>query len=262
MSPHPTDNPSSTALTAGPRPTTTRQRLIALTGANVRLLTRNRLTLTYAFLMPLLPLALALVGSGEPNDAQVVQSVGACLLTALLFSAFYSVLSSTVTRRDELVLKRLRTGEATDTEIISAMVLPGVAIVVGVILLIMAASPLVGLPLPERPMLLLAGTVLAAVCFATLGLWTAAWTSNAEAAQLTCLPVFALGFAGMFVGLMPEAVARVFELTPGAAVIELLAASWVNTARADLIQSLVVLFVWAVAAVVLAGRSMRWEPRA
>lgn len=253
---------TTTASTTGPRPTTSRQRVLALTSANVRLLTRNRLTLTYAFIMPLLPLALALVGAGEPNDAQVVQTVGACLLTALLFSAFYSVLSSTVTRRDELVLKRLRTGEATDTEIISAMVLPGSAIVVAVVLLIMAASPLVGIPLPERPLLLIAGTVLAAVCFAMLGLWTAAWTANAEAAQLTCMPVFALGFVGMFVGLMPDRVARAFELTPGAAVIELLSASWVTVAGAELLQALAVLLVWSLAAVVLAARSMRWEPRA
>lgn len=253
---------STASATTAPRPTTTRQRLFALTGANVRLLTRNRLTLTYAFIMPLLPLTLALVGSGTPTDAQVVQSVGACLLTALLFSAFYSVLSSTVTRRDELVLKRLRTGEATDTEIISAMVLPGSVIVVGVVVLVAALSPLVGLPLPQQPLLLLVGTVLAAVCFAMLGLWTAAWTANAEAAQLTCLPVFALGFSGMFVELMPEAAARVFELTPGAAVIELLSATWVSAADADLVRSLLVLLVWSIAAVVLAGRSMRWEPRA
>jgi ABC-2 type transport system permease protein len=38
------------------------------------------------------------------------------------------VLSQLVTRRDELVLKRLRTGESTDADIIGSLALPGLAV--------------------------------------------------------------------------------------------------------------------------------------
>lgn len=255
-----TTSPIDSAATTA-RPTSARQRVSALARANLRLLSRNRLTLSYAFIMPLLPLSLALIGSGSPTDQQAVQSVGACLLTALLFSTFYSVLSSTVTRRDELVLKRLRTGESTDVEIVTAMVIPGTIIVLGVTLLVMAVSPAVGLPLPDQPVVLMLGALVAALCFAMLGLWTAAWTANAEAAQSTCLPVFTLGFAGMFASLMPDNVRQVLEFTPGAAVMDLLRATWVSLPDAPLAQPLLVLLVWSVAAVALAAHSMRWEPR-
>ena len=253
---------STATTTSAPTPTRPLGRLLALSGANVRLLARNRLTLTYAFLMPLLPLGLALAGSGEPTDATVVQTVGACLLTALLFSAFYSVLSATVTRRDELVLKRFRTGEATDAEIVGAMLLPGIGIVLGVAVLVAAVSPLVDLPFPENPALVLLATLVAAFCFAVLGLWTAAWTATAESAQLTCLPVFALGFAGPFAAVMPDPLAQVLELTPGAAVFEIVESTWAGVEGALILQPLVVLVVWGLAAVELARRTMRWEPRA
>ena len=252
---------TATATTTAPRPTTAAGRLLTLTRMNARLLTRNRLTLSYAFVMPLLPLLLALAGGGEPTDTQVVSTVGACLMTALLFSAYYSALSLTVTRRDELVLKRLRTGEATDREIVGAMLLPGIAIVVGVTVLVALIGPLFDIPLPDNPALVLAGALVAAVCFAVLGLWTAAWTPTAEAAQLTCLPVFMLGFAGLFFELMPDAVARVAEYTPGAAVVSLMDAGWVG-GDANVVSALLVLVAWTFAAVALAQRGMRWEPRA
>jgi ABC-2 type transport system permease protein len=46
------------------------------------------------------------------------------LLFALMFVQFYTVLSMVTTRRDEGVLKRLRTGEARDAEILGCVVLP------------------------------------------------------------------------------------------------------------------------------------------
>ena len=44
---------------------------------------------------------------------------------ALLFPGYYNLLSMFVTRRDELVLKRLRTGEVRDLELVTSMALPG-----------------------------------------------------------------------------------------------------------------------------------------
>ena len=42
-----------------------------------------------------------------------------------LFPVYYNVLSQFVSRRDELVLKRMRTGEARDAELLASIALPG-----------------------------------------------------------------------------------------------------------------------------------------
>ena len=50
---------------------------------------------------------------------------------AALFPVYYNVLSQFVTRRDELVLKRLRTGETSDAELLASIALPGAALALG-----------------------------------------------------------------------------------------------------------------------------------
>lgn len=102
-------------------------RVLGLARANTLLLVRNRMTLLYALVFPLLPLLMVLLGSGDAADGGPV-AITSALTIAFLFPIFYNVLSMVVTRRDELVLKRLRTGEALDIEIIAALALPGVVI--------------------------------------------------------------------------------------------------------------------------------------
>ena len=49
-------------------------------------------------------------------------------MMAALFPVYANLLSQFVTRRDELVLKRLRTGESTDADIIVSLTLPGLVV--------------------------------------------------------------------------------------------------------------------------------------
>ena len=46
-------------------------------------------------------------------------------LVIALFPVYYNVLSQFVSRRDELVLKRMRTGETRDAELLVSIALPG-----------------------------------------------------------------------------------------------------------------------------------------
>ena len=46
-------------------------------------------------------------------------------LVIALFPVYYNVLSQFVNRRDELVLKRMRTGETRDAELLVSIALPG-----------------------------------------------------------------------------------------------------------------------------------------
>jgi ABC-2 type transport system permease protein len=116
--------------------------------------------------------------------------------------------------------------------------------------------------------------VLTVGLFVAFALWTAAWTHNAEAAQMTSLPVILLAVVGQMSVAFPEPAQRWIGLTPGAAMTDLVRTSWFgfggsNPERTlDLAdtwaaagQPLLVLVAWTALAVWLAARSMRWEPR-
>ena len=255
-------------------PSISRRRTIGLARTNATVLMRNRLNLSYALLLPLLPLGLLFLG--ERGDVSVgASNVSTVLLMALLFPVYYNVLSMVVTRRDELVLKRLRTGEARDAEILLSMAIPGTIITVVVALLTVPLSMAAGLPLPVNPLLVLVGVLLACATFAALAVWTAAWTRNAEAAQMTSLPVILLATIGLMRGGFPESSHVWFGLSPGAALSDVVRAGWFGLPTelasdkaigfggtwVEVTPALGVLVAWVVIAVVLARRSMRWEPR-
>ena len=116
---------------------------------------RNRLTLVYAVVMPLLPLGLLFVGERRRGRRQHAPS-SPTFVMALMFPVYYNLLSMFVSRRDELVLKRLRTGEVRDLELVH---LDGAArrrdhaswCACSTIAVAMVA----GLPFPLNPLLLL-----------------------------------------------------------------------------------------------------------
>src|SRR5262245_49057871 len=99
-------------------------RTASLARWNAVLLARNRLAAVYAVLLPLLPLLLLLGDRGSLSlGASAITTV---FLVAGLFPVFYNVLSQFVSRRDELVLKRMRTGEVRDAELLASIALPGI----------------------------------------------------------------------------------------------------------------------------------------
>ena len=193
---------------------------------------------------------------------------------AALFPVYYNVLSQFVNRRDELVLKRLRTGETSDAELLASIALPGAALALGALLLSVPVAVALGEPLPLNPVVIAVTGLVTVVLFAAFAFWTAAWTRNAEAAQLTSAPVILLAVFGQMSVAFPESVQRWVDLTPGAAMTDLVRVGWFGfgepgtertldfaetwTAAG---QPLLVLVAWTALAVWLAARSMHWEPR-
>jgi ABC-2 type transport system permease protein len=261
-----------TALSLSPTSPALR-RTTGLTKANARLMLRNRLNLAYGFVLPLLPLTFLLFGDrGDVGSAGM--GLVSTVVMAVLFPVFYNVLSMTVTRRDELVLKRIRTGETRDLELLASLALPGVAVAVGIGLLTIPLALALGAPVPVNPLLFVLTVLVASVVFAVLAFWTAAWTRNAEAAQITSLPIILLAVVGQVAIGFPEEVRRWVDLTPGAAVTDLVRSSWLGLDGASTDpslgfgetwaaagQPLLVLAAWAALGAWLAARSMRWEPR-
>ncbi|WP_426242429.1 ABC transporter permease [Nocardioides sp. LHG3406-4] len=248
--------------------------LLGLAQSNALLMGRNMLTVVYAVVVPLAPLAL-LVAIGERTGEAGAIPVSLCLLMALLFPVYYNLLSMFVTRRDELVLKRLRSGEATDAEIVVSMALPGVALVFVVAAVAAVLAGVLGFGLPGNPILLVVGLAISCGAFAALALWTAAWTRNAEAAQLTSAPVLLLAMAGTARAAFPEDAQPWLDLLPGAALEDLVRVAWFglepgisgtetiawSATWAEALPALGCLVGWTVVGVLLAGRAMRWEPR-
>lgn len=250
------------------------RRTVGLARFNFTLMVRNRTTMLYAFAIPLLPLALLFIADPD-RPASGIGGIATALLMAFLFPGYYNLLSMFVTRRDELVLKRLRTGETSDADLIVSMALPGAAVVLAVTVLLVPIAMAAGFDLPRNPLLLLASVLLGTATFAAFALWTASWTRTAEAAQLTSGPVMLLALVGTFAPAVPESVGRWLELTPGAAVTDLVALGWfgldpeATEQSVTFVESLTlalpaagVLVAWLLIAVALAQRSMRWEPRA
>jgi ABC-2 type transport system permease protein len=114
--------------------------------------------------------------------------------------------------------------------------------------------------------------------FTAFAYWTAAWTRSAEAAQLTSMPIIllaSLGPLGAAIAGDSETVRQLVDLTPGAAMSELVRVGWFGLDGDDAkvstlsfaeswgaaAQPMLVIAAWTVVAIVLAARSMRWEPR-
>jgi ABC-2 type transport system permease protein len=235
--------------------------------AEVLLLRRNRTLLFNAVLLPLGVVGLLAV-LGEAVLVVGAGDVVAALFSALLlFVVFYTVLSTVVARRDLGVLLRLRTGELSDAEVLTALCAPAVAVALAETVIFAAVGgPALDLPLPANAAVVLLGVLLGCLVLSVLALATATWTRNVEAVQLTALPVVLVcilsGGIGVPVELLPDPVQRVVALLPLSPVVELVREGWVGTPDAVRLTSLTGLaLAWVVAGVLLVRSRFRWSPR-
>jgi ABC-2 type transport system permease protein len=254
------------------------RRTASLTRWNATLLSRNRLALFYAAVMPLLPLGLLF--TGERGSVSVgAGAIVTMFLVIALFPVYYNVLAQFVSRRDELVLKRMRTGETHDAELLASIALPGALTALLLSAVAIPISAALGQPFPVNPVFYAATAVLAVTMFTAFAYWTAAWTKNAEAAQLTSMPIIILASLGPLTNTipdMPDRLRDILSLTPGAAISDLIRAGWFGLdgpgatettltfaeTWGQAAEPLLVMAAWTFLAVALARRSMRWEPRA
>lgn len=253
--------------------TSTAGRLLALGRAELTLLGRSKLMIYSGVFAPLLITYGMKAYFGEklaPQEAGL--SIGAlllpaCLGMALLMAVYNNLVGVYVARREDLVLKRLRTGELTDWEILVGAALPAVLIMLAQsVLYVVGGSLALRVEMPEDPQLVVAGVVLGVVVMVGLAALTAGITKSAEAAQLTPTPLFMLSLvgSGLFFPLstLPDRVAQLLELLPLSAAIELMQAGWAGGADpGETAKLLVIGLVWAGIAVFAGQRWFRWEPR-
>ncbi|MDH6580357.1 ABC transporter permease [Kitasatospora sp. MAP5-34] len=262
--------------------TTANGRLLALGRAETTLLLRNRTALFMAVAMPLCMVA----GLRGLLKAQAAQLPGIDLNAALvlnvtgitlLFVVYYNLTAAYVARRGELVLKRMRTGELSDGEILAGTALPSVLLaLVQSVLVAGATGVLLNLSAPANPLLSVAGLALAIAVLVPLAALSSAFTRTVETAGITTLPVLLLTMAGSGLlvpySVMPEWLAIGCRLLPTSSAFQVLRIGWLGTdgtapvtgfggTWAPALPYLAGGVAWALATAWAARRWFRWEPR-
>lgn len=248
------------------------RRLRSLARAELALLGRNRGAVTTALLVPLaLPFSVRPAIDQIDLEAEGL-TAGTVMLTAavgfsFLFAVYTSLVSAFVARREELVLKRLRTGELGDAEILTGTALPAVGLGLAQSLLLAAAcTVLLDTGTPKAPYLTVLGLLLGLVLCAALAALTASFTRTAESAQVTALPLVLVSMVGSGIAIptdvLPGRLASACELLPLSPAIRLVRAGWTGELSAyEALGALATALAWTVVAVFAVGRWFRWEPR-
>ncbi|MGE7385125.1 ABC transporter permease [Streptomyces sp. NPDC004126] len=243
-------------------------RIAALGRSELTLLLRNRAALSVAVLVPaLMVFVLRSSVSGDTAAAVAEATLTGGIGMVLLLVVYMNLVSAYVARREELVLKRLRTGEAGDLEILAGSALPATAIALAQItVLTVAGGAVLDAPMPDNPALVVAGVLAAMPLLAGLAALTSAFTRNVETAGLTTLPLFLATMIGSGVfaptDAMPDVVASVCELLPLSGVMTLVRAGWSGgTSGYDLLGAALNTLAWMIVTVFAVQRWFRWEPR-
>ncbi|WP_238012406.1 ABC transporter permease [Dactylosporangium sp. AC04546] len=246
------------------------RRLVALGRAELLLLLRNRMALFNAAVLPI-PLVAVTAGAVRDADpgfnARLVSGMLALVLVAVLY---YNLVTTFVARREELVLKRLRTGELTDAEILLGTAGPSLVVaLLQMVLFVAAAAAFLGLPVPVNAPVLVLGVLAGVAVFVALAAVSAAFTRTVELAQITTLPVLLVCFIGAGIAVplssLPDAVQEVLRFMPLTPAMELMRLGWTGPSFGGALRSSLapagLLAAWTVVAWLGVRRWFRWEPR-
>lgn len=253
-------------------------RVRALAAAETRLLLRNRTALVNSVLLPLLLVAaVPVLGLGDGEEPLGPLLLQAVVGISLIYLTYYNLVTTYVARREDLVLQRMRTGELTGPEVLTATAVPTLLISVGQVLVVLVGVLVLGQwTAPADIVLPVLGLLGGLVLMSLLAAASTSFTRTPESAQITTLPIVLVNTAlsGILYPLtiFPDALATVARLLPVTPVIELVqlgltGTTWEGKAVAGgelwsaALQPLAVLAAWVVIGGVAAARGFRWAPR-
>lgn len=241
--------------------------IAALAHAETKLLLRNSMVTTTALL---LPVAMALLFTMSMPDGPAREAAGPLTLSfqvifALGFTVYFTVTAAVTSRRQDLYLKRLCSAEPSAVRVLAGTLLPVVIIGLFQVVVMFVLNSALGGPVLQN--VVLAGiAALGGVAMCVLaGLATSGFTSTAEQAQITTVPLFlALALGTLWGAMSPEPSVAALAV-PGGAIADLLRRSvtegdWVAQFGASL-PAIGALLAWTVVAGVLARYRFRWDPR-
>lgn len=261
---------------SGDRATRPFWQMVALLKMELTALRRNWTATALSVVTPLVIAVLLTSGYGGEAVSGVRRVVSVTSLL-VVFVVHHHLTTVYASRRQELVLKRLRAGLPSDRTILlgtaSSTVL---TFLLQAVILVLYALWVLGLPVPKNPLVMLVSLVVGAAVMAAFSAVLSAVTRSSEAAMLTTLPsmVIFLATPGALLPLdaLPESLERVLWFLPTGPFTELLRIGWLGrtdegrtlslaeTFTASL-PSLGVLLAWLVVSLLMARRHFRWEPR-
>jgi len=231
--------------------------ILALSRTEWTLLLRNKTAASLALGMPLLIGAL-LVANGSSDWTFTITLQ---LVMMLGFTVYMTVTTSLVARRQDLYLKRLRTGEASDPVVITGLLVPTTLLGLAQAVVLLGVTTFAGAPLPDRPLMLVLAVVGGAAMCCAIGVATTGFTSTPELAQITTAPFFFALLGGAIWPLVADSVDLRMLLVPGGPLAVLVKAAWGGPTD-HVGPAAVALAAWVAIGCGLAVRLFRWEPRA
>lgn len=239
--------------------------VLALTGAELRLVLREPLVLAFVFAFPIVTV-LVIAGSfadgddGFPGVDPSDWYVASYLAVVIAAIGLVMVPVHLAAYRERGVLRRFAAAGFPRWSFALAQLVVGVLLtLVASAVLLAFAAPVYGLPPVEDPVTVAAGLLLGALAFTAIGLLLGSLVPNARAAQglglLAFFPSFLLGGGGPPPAVMSDGMRTVSDLLPLTHVTDAIREPWLGTA-AGLDHLLVVAALLAVALVGCA-RSVR-----
>jgi len=228
----------------------------------LRLLTRDPLTLTFVLAFPIVTMLIIGGSFGtEPDEVFPINPshwyVASYFTVVIGATGLIMLPVHIASYRERGVLRRFAAAGFPRWSFAIAQLAVGlVAIAVGAALLLAVAAPVYGVPDVEDPLRVVAGVVVGAVAFVSLGVLLGTVLPSARSAQATGLllffPSFLLGVGGPPPGAMSETLADISGVLPLALANQAIREPWLGLGTAT--GPLVAVTAIAVVATVVAGR--------
>lgn len=252
--------------TATLTPTSPVQKYLALAGAEVRLVMRNR---TMAVSTLLVPVALGVFWAfsfgGGPDVWPMVVALQAAVTLGM--GLYLTATQTVVARRHTRVLTRMRTSGISDPGLLAATLTPAIAIALIQIVIFAVIDLVMGVVAPVNPLALVAAIVAGTALMVTAALATSVFTPSPERAQITTLPlVFVMLGGAIAMAVIPaQGWLQALLLVPGAGVGTLVRLAFGGEigmgAVTGTIVATVALLAWAGIFARVAQQKFRWDPR-
>lgn len=234
-------------------------RILAIAAQELKIIIRNKTVLGGAVIMPFL--FAGFVAFAGPGKEAPAFTLGLTTLMVVMLAVYVTVTTTFATRRQELFLKRLRSGESNDLTILTGMTVPVAALTLVQLLVLFAVVFIAGFALPLSPLPVVAGVVLIIGSSTAFGILTSIYTPSASAAQFTTLPYFML-VLGTFIWpvlAQNEGLQTMQALTPGGAVYQLFQVGWGG--EFDLLPFISLLGLWTYLPLHYAVKNFKWDKR-
>jgi ABC-2 type transport system permease protein len=244
--------------------TTSAGRVLALAVAETRLVLRNRTLLVSSLILPIgLGAFWMMTFQGQSSAAVVALQIAVAVGMGLYVAATQTL----VARRQQKVLKRMRTSDLSDAGLLVAVVAPSAVVAFGQIVIFAVMDAVACIPFAVDPLAFVLAALGGLALATAAALATAVITPSAERAQITTLPLTFLLLGGAIVAtfLPQEGWWPAVLAVPGAGVGALArfaaeGGMWANGLLAGLLP-LAATVVWSIWLATYASKRFRWDPR-